>query len=68
MLFVLEIDEDWIDVLDSVTNSILSNPDSTVEEAMEVIVFFQIKLQLVRNAGKSLVNRAVHPLPQTECL
>ena len=68
MLFTLEIDKDWIDVLDAMADRALSSSTSTPEEAIEAGVFFQIKLQLIKNAGKSFVNRAVHPLPQTGCL
>ena len=66
MLFVLDIDEEWLDSLDAMADTALSSSNSTPEEAIEAIVFFQIKLQLVKKAGKQFVNRAIPPRPEMD--
>ena len=68
MLFTVEIGEEWLDALDETANMALSSSLSTPEEAIEAIIYFQIKLQLIKRCGKCFVNRAVHPLPKMVCL
>ena len=66
MIFFIDIDRDWIDVLDSVADQTLNSSASTAEEAMEAIIFFQIKLQLIKKAGKQFVKRE-EPQPSMGC-
>ena len=54
MLFIVEIDEDWFDVLDSLIQMTLHGPKATPEEALTIIIFFQFKLQRLKVASSCL--------------
>ena len=53
MLFTVEIDEEWFDALDSLIETVLGKSKdhitaknaATVEEAMEITILFQLRLQ-----------------------
>lgn len=47
MLFNVEIDEEWLDVLDSLIQTAIGNA-ATPEEAMETIILSQLRLQRVK--------------------
>lgn len=50
MHFTIEIDDDWLDALDSLADLIASQEDSSPEAALEKAIFAQIKEQ--RKEGK----------------
>lgn len=54
MLFTVEIDEDWFDVLDSLIAATLCGPKATPEEALAILIFFQFKLQRLQMAPRCL--------------
>lgn len=48
MKFIIEIEKDWIDVLDILTEMVLAGEKASPEEALEVAIFKQIKEQRER--------------------
>jgi len=64
MLFTVEIDEEWLDALDnliqmslgSVKAGIIGGFGATPEEALEVIIFFQFKLQRLKMSSSCLAH------------
>jgi len=72
MLFTVEIDEEWLDALDnliqmnlgSVKAGIIGGFGATPEEALEVIIFFQFKLQRLKMIPKGGNMSPYDPQPQ----
>jgi hypothetical protein len=54
MLFTVEIDEEWFDVLDSLIETTRYSSKATPEEELEVIIFFQFKLQRLKMTSHCL--------------
>jgi hypothetical protein len=48
MRFTIEIDDEWLDVLNSLTDTVLSGSTATPEEAIEAAILFQLRLQRIR--------------------
>ena len=51
MLFTVEVDEEWLQALDSLTEAVLGASTSTPEEALEKTIFTQIKRQYASSEG-----------------
>jgi hypothetical protein len=47
MRFAIEIDDEWLDVLNSLTDIVLSGPTATPEKALETAILFQLRRQRV---------------------
>jgi hypothetical protein len=45
VLFFVEIDQDWLETLNELTELVLKQPASTPQEALEVMIFSQIQNQ-----------------------
>ena len=45
MRFILELEEEWLEVLDALTEALLRQPVSTPEEALEVAIFTHLLFQ-----------------------
>jgi len=51
MLFTVEVDEEWFQALDSLTEAVLGASTSTPEETLEKTIFSQIKRQRTSSEG-----------------
>ena len=45
MRFTIKVDEDWLDILESLANLVADQDDSSPEEALEKAIFAQINHQ-----------------------
>lgn len=45
MQFTIDLDEEWFEVLDELTDRVLTGPDNQLEEMLAKIIFVQIDMQ-----------------------
>ncbi len=69
MQFTIEIEDSWLDTLDSLISDVLSEPTSSLESALEFSIFAQIREQRLKPEILRCwyCNGVMHPLTFKTC-